>query len=47
MKEAAIQVAKTLYNKNANEADNYYAATLTKPPLIVTKEVADWMYNTA
>jgi hypothetical protein len=20
---------------------------LTKPPLIVTKEVADWMYNTA
>ena len=47
MKEAAIQVARTLYNKNANEADNYYKATLVRPPLIVTKDVADWMYSTA
>ena len=47
MKEAAIQIAKTLYNKNANEADNYYNVTLTKPPLVVTKDVADRMYNTA
>ena len=47
MKEAAIQVAKTLYNKNANEAENYKNATLEKPPLVVTKEVADWMYNVA
>ena len=45
MKQAAKDIAKTLYNKNANEADNYYAATLTKPPLVVTKDVADWMYN--
>lgn len=47
MKEAAIQVARTLYNKNANEADNYFNATLQKPPLVVTKEVADWMYSVA
>lgn len=45
MKQAAKDIAKTLYNKNANEADNYYNATLTKPPLVVTKDVADWMYN--
>lgn len=45
MKQAAKDIAKTLYNKNANEADSYYAATLTKPPLVVTKDVADWMYN--
>lgn len=47
MKEATIQVARTLYNKNANEADNYFYATLQKPPLIVTQDVADWMYNVA
>ena len=47
MKEAAIQIAKTLYNKNANEADNYKNVTLVKPPLVVTDEVADWMYNIA
>ena len=47
MKEAAIAVAKTLYNKNANEADNYKNATLVKPPLVVTEDVADWMYYTA
>ena len=45
MKTAAIEIAKTLYNKNANEADNYIAATFEKPPLVVTQEVADWMYN--
>lgn len=47
MKEAAIQIAHTLYNKNANEADNYKNVTLVKPPLIVTKDVADWMYDVA
>lgn len=45
MKQATKDIAKTLYNKNANEADNYYNVTLTKPPLVVTKDVADWMYN--
>ena len=47
MKEAAITIAKTLYNKNANEAENYKNATLVKPPLVVTQDVADWMYNVA
>lgn len=47
MKEAAIQIAWTLYNKNANEADNYKNVTLVKPPLVVTNDVADWMYDVA
>ena len=44
MKQAAIEIAKTLYNKNANEAMNYAIVTLEKPPLIVTPKVANWMY---
>lgn len=43
---AAKEVAKTLFNKNANEAVNYANVTLEKPPLIVTQDVADWMYGT-
>lgn len=46
MQTAAKEVAKTLFNKNANEAVNYANVTLEKPPLIVTQEVADWMYDT-
>ena len=47
IKAAAIEMTKSLYNKNANEADNYKNVTLEKPNLVVTKDVADWMYNTA
>lgn len=47
MKTASKEVAKALYNKNVNEAQNYKFETLKKPNLIVTPEVADWMYNVA
>jgi hypothetical protein len=40
-------MTKSLYNKNANEADNYKNVTLEIPNLIVTKDVADWMYDVA
>ena len=40
-------MTKSLFNKNANEAQNYRYETLEKPNLIVTTDVADWMYNTA
>ncbi len=46
IRAAAIEMTKSLFNKNANEADNYENVTLEKPNLIVTKDVADWMYNT-
>ena len=45
MKTAAKEIAKTLFNKNANEAMNYKEVTLKKPPLIVVQDVADWMYD--
>ena len=45
MKAAAKEIAKTLYNKNVNEAYNYQLVTLHKAPLVVTPDVADWMYN--
>ena len=45
MQTAAKEVAKTLFNKNANEAVNYTNVTLEKAPLIVTQDVADWMYD--
>jgi len=47
IKAAAIEMTKSLYNKNANEADNYANVTLEKPNLIVTEDVADWMYDVA
>lgn len=47
IRAAAIEMTKSLYNKNANEADNYKNVTLEKPNLIVTKDVADWMYDVA
>lgn len=47
IKAAAIEMTRSLYNKNANEADNYANVTLEKPNLIVTEDVADWMYDVA
>lgn len=47
IRAAAIEMTRSLYNKNANEADNYKNVTLEKPNLIVTKDVADWMYDVA
>lgn len=45
MKVAAAEMVRALYNKNANEAQNYKWETLEKPNLVVTKDVADRMYN--
>lgn len=47
IKAAAIEMTRSLYNKNANEADNYANVTLEKPNLIVTEDVANWMYDVA
>lgn len=45
MKTAAESIIRALYNKNANEASNYYQVVLTKPDMLVTPRVADRMAN--
>lgn len=43
MKAAAESIIRALYNKNANEASNYYQVVLTKPDMLVTPKVAERM----